>query len=138
MNVGFGNTNDTTGEEAIRLKTVGGSFDAGWARFTTLVQRASYKQRRQTTIDVGVAAPLAGGTLKGSVIRANQSGAGTDANDATQMSVGYVYAMSKRTALYGTFSRINNRGAQTFGLGGATPPAGRDVRGLDFGINHTF
>lgn len=138
VNAGFGNTDDAPGVDSIRLRTFGASYDAGWAKFTTLVQRATYRARRQNTMDVGVAVPVAAGTLKASLIRADQSGAGTDANDANQLSLGYVYPMSKRTTLYGTYSRIDNKGTQSFGLGGVVPPAGRDMRGIEFGLNHTF
>lgn len=138
VNAGFGRTDDVAGRDAIRLTTLGAAYDAGWAKFMALVQRASYGARRQTTVEVGAAVPLAGGSLKASLRRADQSGAGTEANDARQLSLGYVYALSKRSTLYGSFSRIDNQGAQAFGLGGTVPPAGRGVRGLELGINHLF
>jgi len=138
VNVGFGRTSDTKGLHWIRLSSIGASYNAGWARFTTLFQHAKYLQRRQQTTDVGVSVPVGAGVLKANYIRADQSGAGTDVNDANQVSLGYVHFLSKRTALYSTFSRISNKGKQVFGLGGITPPAGGSVRGLEFGINHSF
>ncbi|UUX95013.1 porin [Aquabacterium sp. J223] len=138
VNVGFGDTDDTAGTDRIRLRSVGGAYDFGVVRLTALLQDGRYKQRRQRTLDVGAAVPVGAGTVKASIIRADQSGGGTDANDATQLSVGYTHALSKRSLLYGTFSRIDNRGTQVFGLGGVTPAAGRDIRGVEVGISHLF
>ena len=89
--------------------------------------------------------PLGAGTLKASYVRA--SGTGT-AFDATLMAVGYVYDLSKRTALYTTFSRVNNGGSLAAGArftaGGAGPalPAvnggGLTSTGYEFGLRHSF
>jgi len=138
VNIGFGNTSDTAGTDSIRIRSIGASYDAGWARLTALVQEGRYKLRRQRTYDLGAAVPIGLSTVKASVIRADQSGAGTDRNDATQLSLGYTYTLSKRTTLYTTFSRIDNKGNQAFGLGGVTPAAGKDIRGVEAGISHFF
>jgi len=138
VNVGSGRTSDTSGLHWIRLSSIGASYNAGWARFTTLVQHAKYLERRQQTTDLGISIPMGSGIVKANYIRADQRGAGTDANDAHQLSLGYVHSLSKRTALYSTFSRISNQGRQAFGLGGVTPPAGGSVRGIEFGMNHSF
>jgi len=138
LNVGFGRTSDTKGLHWIRLSSIGASYDAGWAKFTTMFQHARYLERRQKTAAFGVSVPVGAGVLKASYIRADQSGAGTDADDANQVGLGYVHYLSKRTALYGTFSRISNKGKQVFGLGGVTPPVGGSVRGIEFGVNHSF
>lgn len=138
LNVGFGRTSDTTGLHWIRISSIGASYNLSWARFTTLLQDATYLQRRQRTIDFGVSLPVGNGVLKADYIRADQSGAGSDNNDANQVSLGYVHYLSKRTALYSTFSRISNGGKQVFGLGGVPPPAGGSVRGIEFGANHSF
>ena len=45
-----------------------------------------------------------------------------DANDATQFGLGYVHSLSRRTALYATVARIDNKGAATFVVPGG--PAG--------------
>ncbi|WCM94744.1 porin [Acidovorax sp. NCPPB 2350] len=138
INVGFGRTSDTNGLHWIRLSSIGASYNPGWARFSMLFQHARYLERNQQTMDLSASVPVGNSVLKISYIRADQSGAGTDVNDANQVSLGCVHYLSKRTALYGTFSRIGNKGTQNFGLGGVTPPAGGSVRGIEFGMNHTF
>ena len=61
------------------------------------------------------------------------------------MAVGYVYDLSKRTALYTTFSRVNNDGTAAAGArftaGGAGPAmtgGGLTSTGYEFGIRHSF
>jgi predicted porin len=93
---------------------------------------------------VGASAPLGNGLVRASVGRANLSGGTTatqtaDADDATLVAVGYVYNLSKRTALYTTASRINNKGAQKFAVG--TTPAiagGQKSTGFEAGLRHSF
>jgi predicted porin len=62
---------------------------------------------------------------------------------ATQLSVGYQYAMSKRTDLYAIASDIKNDSAANYTTSGATGVgptnvAGHDVRSVSFGIRHRF
>ncbi len=99
----------------------------------------------QTNTQFGANVPIGAGTLKASYIKA--SGTGTSF-DATLIAVGYVYDLSKRTALYGTMSRINNGGTAAAGArftaGGAGPAltgvnqGGLTSAGLEFGIRHSF
>ncbi|WP_430407238.1 hypothetical protein [Hydrogenophaga sp.] len=54
--------------------------------------------------------------------------------------MGYDYNLSKRTALYGTFSRISNKNGGTKGLApnaAAVTPSGNST-GLEVGVRHAF
>jgi predicted porin len=46
--------------------------------------------------------------------------------------------MSKRTALYGTYSRISNSGAGTYTLGPVAATAGGKATGYEVGVRHSF
>ncbi len=60
-------------------------------------------------------------------------------NDGTLLGVGYVYDLSKRTALYGTYAHISNKGQATYTVsGGLAPLAGQASSGLEVGVRHTF
>ncbi|MBX3658966.1 MAG: porin [Ramlibacter sp.] len=61
------------------------------------------------------------------------------ANDATHVALGYVHALSKRTALYATYAQIHNKGNGTaFNVGlGVTTPGGTS-KGHQVGVRHTF
>ena len=58
-------------------------------------------------------------------------------------SAGYVHNLSKRTALYGTYSYVDNRHSLNLpvasgGLNGPTPIAGGNASGFDVGLRHAF
>jgi len=60
-----------------------------------------------------------------------------------QFAVGYVYNLSKRTALYSTVSRLSNKNATTNSVSGGTaqtaaPTAGGKSTGAEFGLRHFF
>ena len=59
---------------------------------------------------------------------------------ADQFAVGYVYGMSKRTSLYGTYAYLKNKdGAQVWNLG--TPATLKDngaQQGFQVGVSHSF
>jgi predicted porin len=60
-------------------------------------------------------------------------------NDAQQIAIGPVYNLSRRTALYGTVSQMDNKGTGTaFTNGRATTQAGGKTLGVDLGIRHSF
>lgn len=82
--------------------------------------------------------------VKASWVRSNFSGrVGStviDANDSTQLGLGYVYNLSKRTALYGTLARISNDGAAKVVItdGPAGMAAGGTSKALEAGVRHRF
>lgn len=79
-------------------------------------------------------------TLKAnSALKALNGGA---ANDATQVTVGYLHSLSKRTALYTNYSVVDNKNTgKAFTVGGTTvasPTPGGNSSGIEVGIRHTF
>jgi predicted porin len=82
--------------------------------------------------------------LKASWLQTDLSGrVGTTAigaNDATQIGLGYVYHLSRRSALYATAAQIGNDGAARFVLsdGPAGIVAGGRSRGYEMGMRHRF
>ena len=62
---------------------------------------------------------------------------------AHKLSIGYVHALSRRTALYGTVVYIHNGGSLRLAASssaemGPTPVAGGAASGIDLGIRHNF
>jgi len=55
-----------------------------------------------------------------------------------QFALGYVYNLSKRTAMYSTVSRLNNKNGTKVLLGGTSPDASPKSTGAEFGIRHFF
>jgi predicted porin len=88
---------------------------------------------------IGATMPLGAGELKASYIYGNSS---YDLTDGSQIAIGYVYNLSKRTALYTTYAHINNSGnnvnAYAYNNGLAPAGAKNNTQGFDFGVRHSF
>ena len=114
------------------------SYDFGPATAMLMANVSNYGAKKLTILELGVIAPVAQvGQFR--YQRANASGGGTDANDAHQFAVGYIRNLSKRTAIYGTYSTISNDSGAAFVIG--TPPvavAGKSSKGYEVGIKHSF
>jgi len=105
---------------------------------------------------INVAHKMGSGTIKAAYTKANQvscsvvGGAACTSADlgASQVSLGYDHAMSKRTKIYGVYTAITNKNdavkagnAYTFasgGAGGITVAAGADPKAISFGMEHSF
>ena len=64
-------------------------------------------------------------------------------SSSQKYAVGYVHNLSKRTAIYGTYAYIDNRGSinlpvATGALQGPIPVAGGNASGFDIGLRHSF
>ena len=141
--VAFGKTDRGTLADFKDLNA-GASYNLGFMTLMARYGKTEAGALEQTNTQFGVNVPMGAGTLKASYIKA--SGTGTSF-DATQIAVGYVYDLSKRTALYGTFSRINNGGTAATGarfttgtLGGSpgVTAGGLTSTGYEFGVRHSF
>jgi predicted porin len=87
---------------------------------------------------VGVAAPFGQWNLKASYNGTNGKDA-LDKVDATQWALGVDYNLSKRTALYATWSSINNdNGAFSVSTQASVLSPGNNSTGGQLGIRHTF
>jgi len=87
------------------------------------------------TYMIGATMPLGAGELKGSYTHGDAS---YDLLDGDQFAIGYIYNLSKRTALYTTYSYINNNSKLgQYNMGIATGAASSTF-GLDFGVKHSF
>jgi predicted porin len=76
-----------------------------------------------------------------SEIRAAYSQYKTDAGakpETKKLALGYVYNLSKRTALYTTYARVRNSGGATTAVGGAITAANQSSSGFDLGVRHSF
>ena len=137
--IAFANTRTATPDD-FKLVNGGVSYDIAGVKLMGLLNQAKYGAKKQLNWELGFIAPLGDvGQVRASYQRADASGSGTDANDAKQLAVGYLYPLSKRTSLYATYSRLSNEGAAAFVVG--TPPAakaGASSSGYEFGIRHSF
>jgi predicted porin len=126
-------------------KNVGGQFNIGSAAIIAQYSKRDFLNRDQKTVLIGGTYAIGAGTLKASYVKSsgNQGSAARDF-DAKQIAFGYQHDLSKRTALYGVYSSLNNAGTlatgATFnvGLGNTAVPGGDSSKGLAVGVRHAF
>jgi predicted porin len=129
---------------------LGASYNAGFARFFVLLNEVKVHvvngPVKKDAWVIGAHVPVGPGRLRFTYGHLNDRSSGNNANgtprsdnDAMLFGVGYVYEMSKRTALYTTYGRVNNDGQANYLVsGGLTPTAGGHSSGVEAGIRHTF
>ena len=125
--------------ESYKRTNFGIAYDFGVAKPMAQYTQAKFGAAKVNHYLLGVVAPVGPGNLKASYVRSDYNAAAGDA-DANQIAVGYDYNLSKRTALYGTFSRISNKNGGTKGLlpaAAAVTPGGTST-GFEVGVRHAF
>lgn len=136
--------NDLTTSGHFQDTVVGGGYDFGAVRVSAAVRRFEQAASNQTNLLLGVRVPVSSGEVKLSYNRASFSGkVGTtslDSQSSRQLALGYVHDLSKRTALYGTVSRISNSATLNTAISGGTGTLakGGSSTGLELGMRHTF
>lgn len=130
---------------------IGGAYDFGVVKLSAAyqaVEAQSVPAVAATKVEsdnflVALSAPVgAAGVVKASYNRyQNETTAKKDKAD--HYSLGYVHSLSKRTAVYGTYSYLknkNNGSAFTLGGAGVTKPAldNGKIQALQVGVRHSF
>lgn len=126
-----------------------GSYDFGVVKLTAFYGDLTYQALDQSNWFIGLQAPIGLWTLKGSYGQVKRDGIevyapGWDGQKAWQLAVGATYDLSKRTALYATYSHIDNSDGARFivgalqGVAGGGGGANENSQGFEFGIRHSF
>lgn len=137
------------GTTAKHKSVVGGvAYDFGVARVMAnfgqekaSVQATGVALAKITNYEIGVVAPVGPGRLRASYnnTKIDPAGAGADPK-VTKFAVGYIYDLSKRTALYATVASLKNKNGASLAVNGPTSAAAVNGRstGYNLGISHTF
>jgi predicted porin len=126
--------------DSFKRTNVGASYDFGVAKPMVQYTIGKFGAREVKHLMVGVVAPVGPGNIKASYTRSDYNPAAGN-GDANQIAVGYDYNLSKRTAVYGTYSRLTNKnGGSAFGLApnAAAQTANGKSTGIEFGVRHSF
>ena len=143
--VGFAQGRGASAAQDVDQFNVFASYDLGVAKafigFNQEKNNAPVELKYQSYL-LGLTAPVGPGTVR---VSYNDVDLKNSADDAQKFAIGYVYDLSKRTAIYGTYAHVKNKGAAAFSAapgGVAFPtgfsPAGKNVNGYEFGIRHSF
>ena len=130
-----------------KVANIGTSYDFGFIKPMGFVQtdridgRANIPKFQFNTYSVGATAPIGAGEFR---IQASHYKQENTADGANKFSVGYVYNLSKRTALYADVARLNNKSVSNYqidgvsGLNSNAPVAGGKSTGFGIGVKHSF
>ena len=136
----------TLGDDKFKVAAAGASYDLGFVKLSGYYLQNKFVNQKLASYSIGALVPVGLGQIKAAYTHANASGrtaanVNVDANDANQFALGYVYNLSKRTALYGTGVYVKNKaGAAFVATGGPALLAGNDRKstGGEVGIRHSF
>jgi len=136
---------DPNGNIELDNWNIGGSWNFGFMKlsgfFSSISADGNNNEAGRDNWYVGVTAPFGQWNFKASYGGTNGKDL-LDNVDATQWAIGADYNLSKRTALYGTWSSINNDNGARFVTSGqsAIPGAGTSFNsnGVQLGVRHTF
>ncbi len=135
------------GADDLTTWQLGGSYDLSVVKLVAFYKETKYKEiatggsDKLKTWNLGVSAPVgAAGVVKATY---NNYKVSDSSVKAQQFSLGYVHSMSKRTALYGTYAYLKNKGGADFTLNSALAGAGGadnsgKMHGVQVGIRHAF
>ena len=149
---------DSTGAKH-KTYNIGGSYDLGVAKVLGYFNRDTLdipvstsllgNNERDNRGGVSVVVPMGQGEIHAGYSRSKFTSSTVTGNTVSQFGLGYVYSLSKRTAVYSTVSRLTNgnglngfaglAGAPTANsVGGVAPTLGNNSTGFEFGVRHFF
>jgi predicted porin len=138
----YASTSNAADSSKFKLTSIGAAYDFGVVRPAFSYTETKYLARKQQITSVSATAPLGQGQLWGSYTQAKTSGEVGFATVGTPklFALGYVYNLSKRTALYTTYAQLKNDGTTRFALGGAPAATANGLKstGYDVGVRHSF
>ena len=120
----------------VRQNNAGASYDFGVA-----YAMGMYEWDKNGPISargwlVGARIPVGVGSIRIAYSRYSTDAASSPT--AKKWAIGYIYTLSKRTALYTALAHVSNGGTSASALGGAVTAPGKSSNGFDIGIRHNF
>ena len=141
------------GAPSQKTYNIGGSYDLGVVKLLGYYDRDTLSftgfNQKEDRFSLSGVVPLGQGEIHAGYDRSKlkNSIAPATSNTISQFKVGYVYNLSKRTAVYSNYSRLSNGGNSVTGstntvAGGtsqtASPTPGGKSNGVEFGLRHFF
>lgn len=145
INVAVSHGRNKNGAPAYERTNLGGSYTFGKSNVVFQYNKGKATGGADngfsvTHMLIGGRFSVGDGIIKASYIRSDGKGAARDSQDATQIALGYEQPLSRRTALFGHYARINNKSQARYTMAGgpglSTP--GANTTGYEFGVRHSF
>ena len=129
------------GADARKTWSFGVSYDLGMIKPAFMYLNNKQGPSKYNVMSLAATAPVGPGRLIASYTRYDIKNSSDDSN---ALALGYVYDLSKRTAVYGTIAHMNNKNNATRNLNGTGDigavlvAPGKNVNGYQVGIRHSF
>lgn len=136
---GYGNTKFAAANSSYKEHNIGVSYDlrvvkllGEWSRNDSGLAGTRYNNWM-----IGAQIPVGAGYIPVSYNSVKQNN--TAGSKASQLGIGYVHNLSKRTSLYTSYARISNKNGAAFGVsGGVGGAANQNSSGFELGVKHSF
>ncbi len=142
---GIGQANAVASGDKQKTWNVGGSYDFGFGKLMAYYDHESLPNATEKMASVSANFPFGQSEVRVGYDRSklNRDGAGSFDSTVDQIKATYQYNLSKRTAMYATVSRLDNKDATRLSIIGGTssgtaPTAGGNSKGFQLGVRHFF
>jgi predicted porin len=132
----FAKADSSSGNDA-DIWSLGATYDLKVAKLWGFYNELEDGNAGQSNWLLGVTVPVGGFDLRASY-QAMEGEQSISNQEADMFALGAVYNLSKRTALYGTYSTISNTNTAFTVASGSPLTKGNDSSGYEFGIRHSF
>ena len=135
----------TTGSQ--NTYNIGGAYDFGPAKLEGYLDRETINNLKETRGNISLIVPMGQGEFRiaynRSKLTSSLDALNNYSNSVWMANATYQYNLSKRTALYGTISTLNNGNHSRLSIAGgssitAAPTAGGTSKGFETGVRHFF
>jgi len=132
---------ETNSTSKVKSANIGASYDMGFLKLMGYYAEVKEPSAKQTSYSISGVVPIG----QGEIHVGYESGKYTNPTSykADQVALGYVYNLSKRTAVYTTVAMLKNKDATSLSIAGgssisAAPTLGGKSQGAEFGLRHFF
>ena len=119
---------------------IGGSYDFGFMKLLGYFDRDTLQSQRENMASISAVVPLGQAEVHVGYDRSKLRNTNGSNTSVDKIKATYQYNLSKRTAMYATVARLDNKDATRLALpgGNGTPTASGKSQGAEFGIRHFF
>jgi predicted porin len=142
VSAGYSET-DVAAADKYKTANLGASYNFGLFKLSGFLDERKFGGLKYDTYAIGASVPLGQGEFRASYASGDAKGTGIDANNARLLGLEYIYNLSKRTALYTQYGRLENKGKSAIALNGAVSATdlaagGFTSTGYGVGVRHSF
>jgi len=143
LNIAGGLADTDAKGSSYKLNVIGASYNFGPATVQATVGNTKFNAAKQSIYTIGLIVPVVGdSSFRAHYANSNANAAAeavSGVGDIKLLTLGYVHAVSKRTALYMTVSEIKNSGKAAVAVAGSPAvTAGQKSSAWDVGLRHSF